>query len=79
MLKPGGFACIHLLSYGHFREHMTPALFRAEVDQQIAGREGHWHHYYGVEEMEAVLAYGMAARDPRVREHAGSLYFCFSR
>lgn len=22
---------------------------------------------------------GMAARDPRVREHAGSLYFCFSR
>ena len=54
-------------------------LFEAEVQQKLASREGHWHHYYGVEEVQAVLTYGLGVRDPEVTEHGGSLYLCFTK
>lgn len=79
MIKPGGFVCVHLLAYSHFRQHMTPALFHAEVSQQIGMLEGHWHHYYSIDEVDAVLSHGLAAKNAQVKEHAGSLYLCFSK
>lgn len=79
LIRPGGRVLIHLLAYSHFREHMTPSLFSAEVEQQIGLREGHWHHYYSIDEMDAVLRHGLDARNPLVKEHAGSLYLSFGK
>jgi ubiquinone/menaquinone biosynthesis C-methylase UbiE len=79
LIKPSGNVCIHLLAYSHFKEHITPSLFAGEIDRQIEGRAEHWHHYYSREEIEAVLVYGVGARDVRVEEHAGSLFICFTR
>ncbi len=79
MVRPGGTVMIHLLTHSHFRQYMTPAAFRADVDQQIRMQEGHWHHYYSADEIDAVLKSGLAAQQPRIQEHAGSLYFSFSK
>jgi SAM-dependent methyltransferase len=77
LIKPSGSVCIHLLAYSHFKEHITPELFSQEIDRQIQGREEHWHHYYSRDEIEAVLTYGVGARDLRVQEQGGSLFICF--
>ena len=79
MIKPGGIVLIHLLAYSIFREHMSPELFRAEVDQQIGMREGHWHHYYSMDELDAVLKHGLGIAAPLIKEQAGSLYLHFSK
>ena len=81
LLRPGGNACIHLLAYSHFRKHVTPEAFRHEVQQQIHDRQGHWHHYYTAEEIEAILRYGIGVPEgsSAVREIEGSLWFCYSK
>lgn len=79
VVKKGGAVRIHLLAYSHFRDNVTLDSFRDEVDRQIHTRPGHWHHYYSVEEIESVLRHGIGASDIKVREHAGSLYICYSR
>ncbi len=77
LVKPSGCVYVHLLAYSHFREHMTPELFSQEVDRQIQGGEGHWHHYYSADELDAVLRYGIGVRNLRIREQWGSLFVCF--
>lgn len=79
MIKPGGFVCIHLLAYSHFKAYMTPEIFKMEVAQQIDMAEGHWHHFYSTDEIDAVLNHGMAARGIRIIEQAGAIYLCFSK
>jgi len=79
MVRPGGTVFIHLLACSHFRRHMTPELFRAEIDRQIAMREGHWHHYYSADELDAVARQGLGIRSPGIRELGGSLYLYFSK
>jgi SAM-dependent methyltransferase len=78
LLAPGGFAWIHLLAYSHFRQHMTPDHYQQELLQQIHEHQGHWHHYYTVEEIETTLCYGIgvAKDDLRVQERSGSLFVC---
>lgn len=79
MIRPGGTVMIHLLAYTHFREHMTPDLFRSEIEQQIGMHEGHWHHYYSLDELDAVSRHGLGIRSPLIEERAGSLYLVFSK
>lgn len=79
VVRRGGAVRIHLLAYSHFRGNVTLDSFRDEVDRQVHNRLGHWHHYYSAEEIESVLRYGIGASDIGVREHAGSLYICYSK
>lgn len=79
LVKPGGHVCIHLIAYSHFKKHMTPFLFRHELSQQIQGAEGHWHHYYTMDELNSVLQHGMNAKEHEVREFDGSLYLTFTK
>jgi SAM-dependent methyltransferase len=79
LVKPSGRVCIHLLAYSHFEAHMTPDHFDHEIGQQIRGSEGHWHHYYTIPEIEAVLTYGLGVTTLGVHEVAGSLFFCFRK
>jgi SAM-dependent methyltransferase/ectoine hydroxylase-related dioxygenase (phytanoyl-CoA dioxygenase family) len=79
VVRPGGRVWIHLLAYSHFREHVTPAGFAAELHQQIRGLEGHWHHYYSVDELDSIARYGIGASDIEIREHMGSIFLSYSR
>jgi ubiquinone/menaquinone biosynthesis C-methylase UbiE len=79
LIRPSGVVCIHLLAYSHFRTNMTPEQFSREVDQQVRGTEGHWHHYYSKEEIEAVLQYGVGAAHAHVEEQGGSVFFSFGK
>lgn len=74
VLRAGGFACIHLLSYAHFETYMTPEKFRREIAMQTRELSGHWHHYYTASELSAVLRHGIGASDVTIREIANSLY-----
>ncbi len=76
LLRPGGAACIHLLAYSHFRDHMTLGAFQQELLQQIRENAGHWHHYYTVEELESVLRHGVgvSAECIALRQQLGSVY-----
>jgi ubiquinone/menaquinone biosynthesis C-methylase UbiE len=77
LIKPSGAVCIHLLAYSHFQDHMTPQQFDWEIDQQVRGKQGHWHHYYTSQEVEAVLRWGIGVKELRVHEQGGSLFLCF--
>lgn len=79
VVRPGGRVWIHLLACSHFREHITPAAFAAELQQQIKGLPGHWHHYYSQDELESVVRYGIGASDVEVREHMGSIYVSYGK
>jgi phytanoyl-CoA hydroxylase len=81
LLRSGGAAWIHLLDYSHFREHMNPQLFQQELLVQIGGAQGHWHHYYTAEEMQAVLTsgVGVSPKKLQIRARAGSLYICLQK
>jgi ectoine hydroxylase-related dioxygenase (phytanoyl-CoA dioxygenase family)/SAM-dependent methyltransferase len=79
LIKPSGAVCIHLIAYSHFENHMTPDQFAWEIDQQVRGRPGHWHHYYSVQEIDMVLRYGLGVEHPHVVEQAGSLFLSFGK
>ena len=79
VVKKGGAVRVHLLAHSHFRDNVTPDSFRDEVDRQVHNRPGHWHHYYGAEEIESVLEYGIGAADIKVKEHMGSLYIRYCK
>ncbi|MDR3389314.1 MAG: methyltransferase domain-containing protein [Rudaea sp.] len=81
LLRPGGAACFHLLAYSHFSKHMTPEAFNREVHQQIHQHQGHWHHYYSVEEIQAVSKSGIGVPDRclSMYEQEGSLWFCYRK
>jgi len=81
LITPGGRAWIHLLAYSHFRQYMTPEHYKHEVLQQIHERQGHWHHYYTVEEIETTLHFGVGipADFIRLQERGGSLFICMRK
>lgn len=81
LIRRGGVVFIHLLDYSHFAEHATTETFKQELQLQIRQHEGHWHHYYTAQEIEAVLRYGIGvpAECLKTRELSGSLYSCFRK
>jgi ubiquinone/menaquinone biosynthesis C-methylase UbiE len=81
LLTPQGFAVLHLLHWQDALKNETWWSWAEEVAQQIgkppsSGRNshGHWHHYYGVEEIETVLR---LTGFTRVYTQ-GELWVCFS-
>lgn len=77
LLRPGGWAWIHLLAYSHLHAHASPGVFAQEVERQVRGAVGHWHHYYTKEELEIVARVGLGAREIVVHENCGSLWLAF--
>ena len=56
LLRYDGYAVIHLLGVKHLRRHTeTTATWQQEVNKQINQGVGHWHHFYSVEDLEAVF------------------------
>lgn len=55
LLKPDGYAVIQLLSVKHLRSDGGVIPWRKEIQNQVSRTTWHWHHYYSVEELEAVL------------------------
>jgi SAM-dependent methyltransferase len=59
LLKPTGFAVVHLLSFADFAAHQQRwESWRTEVERQVRRGPGHWHHFYAVDELDAVLRVG---------------------
>lgn len=65
-LKPQGFAIVHLLNWDQLPLHAEP--WSSEVNRQIRNEEGHWHHYYAKEELEAVFENGLKVPYFQVRQ-----------
>lgn len=76
VIKPTGFVVVHLLSFKHLPEHQIRAPWRDEIRRQVAGLEGHWHHFYTQEELETVLKTGTGVPYVNVRE-SGMIWTCF--
>jgi ubiquinone/menaquinone biosynthesis C-methylase UbiE len=56
LLKPDGYAIIHLIGVKHLRSAPQLAIpWRVEIHNQLTRTPAHWHHYYTAEELEAVF------------------------
>jgi SAM-dependent methyltransferase len=56
LLKSRGFAVLHFMSTDALPRQELHMPWRTEIDMQIQGREGHWHHFYTRNELADVLA-----------------------
>jgi ubiquinone/menaquinone biosynthesis C-methylase UbiE len=79
VLKPTGAATLHFMSFAVLKLGKTSFDLRFEIAQQLAGAEGHWHHFYSNEEIMYVLSYGYDAARVTVKEADGSLWAAFTR
>ena len=68
-LKPTGCAVVHLLSWDELAHGHEP--FSDEIDRQVAGARGHWHHYYDYVELDRLLRHGLRIRSYDIREAGG--------
>jgi len=75
LLKPAGFAVLHLLSFKHLPEQEQHSPWRHEVRRQIGRDTGHWHHFYSRTELENVLQVGTGFSSVDIREN-GSIWAC---
>jgi ubiquinone/menaquinone biosynthesis C-methylase UbiE len=78
LVRPGGTVFVHLLSYAHLGHGFGRGQFIEEIDRQIRDDEGHWHHFYSSEEIDAVLRYGVDVKDLEIVDQGGALYIAFS-
>ncbi len=65
-LKPTGRAVVHLLNWDELRAVEEP--FSAEIDRQVRGEPGHWHHYYDRVELSQLFRHGLKIENFVVRE-----------
>lgn len=77
IVKPGGFVVFQLLSFKHLPEQEAHSPWREEIRRQITLAEGHWHHFYAREELEAVLRIGTGIPLVDIRESGGTIWACF--
>jgi ubiquinone/menaquinone biosynthesis C-methylase UbiE len=75
LLKPTGFAVLHLISFKHLPEQERHSPWRDEVRRQIGRDTGHWHHFYSRAELENVLQVGTGFGSVDIREN-GSIWAC---
>jgi SAM-dependent methyltransferase len=78
LLRDRGFAVLHFLSTDHLTQQELHTPWRTEIDRQIKGQEGYWHHFYTRNELADVLTvtgfpYVAVADDGR-----GSLVTCMA-
>ena len=78
ILKPGGFAVMHFLSFRLIPEHVKLEPWVNEIRRQLNGETGHWHHFYAVEELDNVLRYGSGFPFVDVRD-GDSLWVCVGK
>lgn len=77
IVKPDGFVVLQLLSFKHLPEQEPHSPWREEIRRQISMEEGHWHHFYAREELEAVLKIGTGVPFLDIRESGGAIWVCF--
>jgi SAM-dependent methyltransferase len=58
LLKDTGFAVIHLLSWRILEHQEKEWPWRTEIYNQVHQVEAHWHHFYSIDELNAVLKVG---------------------
>jgi len=78
ILKPGGYAVLHFLSFRLIPSHIKLEPWVTEIRRQLNNETGHWHHFYAAEELLYVLrdATGFSYVDI----HDGdSLWVCVSK
>jgi SAM-dependent methyltransferase len=79
ILKPTGFAALHLLSYALLPSHLRLFPLREEVLKQINNQVGHWHFFYSQQELVYVLSAGVGVGWLAIREENGSIWLTFSK
>ena len=77
IVKPGGFVAFQVLSFKHLAEQEAHSPWREEIRRQVTMQEGHWHHFYSREELEAVLKTGTGVPFLDIRESNGAIWVCF--
>jgi ubiquinone/menaquinone biosynthesis C-methylase UbiE len=77
ILAPDGFCALHFLSYSHIANHCVP--FVEEVQNQLASRAVHWHHFYSFDELFYVLADGVGAKQIDIADGAMSISAAFGK
>lgn len=78
VLRPNGAATLHFLSFSFLELRRETFDFKLEVAQQLAGAEGHWHHFYSYDELMYVLTNGYNAQSVEVIETEGALWAAFT-
>jgi len=79
ILKPTGFAALHLLSYALLPSHLSLFPLKEEVLKQIRNEVGHWHFFYSQQELLYVLSVGVGVGWLACREENGSIWLTFSK
>jgi SAM-dependent methyltransferase len=79
ILKPSGFAALHLLSYSLLPAHSALFPLKEEILKQIRNEVGHWHFFYSQQELLYVLSAGVGVGWLAIREDNGSIWLTFSK
>jgi len=78
VLRSRAYATLHFLSFAALTVPGKKMNLRLEIAQQLAGAEGHWHHFYTREELLQVLTHGYDASGVSVVEAEGALWAAFT-
>jgi ubiquinone/menaquinone biosynthesis C-methylase UbiE len=74
----GGWAVLQFLSFSHIpTQNKIGWHFDREVERQLAGEPGHWHHFYSADELVAVLGDGYGASAVSIRQKRTSIWAAF--
>lgn len=76
-LAPGGCCAIHLLSWDHLP--YSAVSLQEEVKNQIAGHQGHWHHYWDRNELEAIMRYGLGTSQYEIKDDIGQIWLAWKK
>jgi SAM-dependent methyltransferase len=79
LLRQRGFAVLHFLSTDCLKLQEPVHPWRTEIDNQIRGLEGHWHHFYTEKELRDVLAITGFGHVKVKDDGAGTLVACIGR
>jgi hypothetical protein len=79
ILSPSGFCAMHLLSCNNIREHGRFVPFAQEIGSQLRNEDTHWHHFYAFDELLAVLADGVEAKQIDVVDGEVSIWASFAK
>jgi O-antigen biosynthesis protein len=76
LLRPRGFAILHLLTFSNMASQERYFPWRLEVRQQVRHEAGHWHHYYSQEELDTVLRVGTGFPHSETVQSAAGIWAC---
>ena len=79
ILSPHGYCCLHLLSCNNIRGHSKLVPFAQEIRSQLLGEDTHWHHFYAFDELLAVLADGVEAKQIEIVDGEVSIWASFAK